>query len=143
MTSSRLQFLEHTADVGFDVAADTLPELFRSAASGMFQLLLGDEYDVSRNGGRDRTEQRVHLQAGEPALLLHAWLRELLYFYESEDLAPVNVDFRTLDAHMLDAAVTLMPPSSPPLREIKGVTYHQLHLRQDHGQWHARVIFDV
>jgi SHS2 domain-containing protein len=143
MSPTQLQFLEHTADVGFDVSADTLPELFERAAAGMFVLLLGDAPAPPEAMEQGREVHRIRLQAAEPALLLAAWLRELLYLYESEGLRPVITEFRTLDERELDAMVTWARPSAAPLREIKGVTYHQLYLRQERDGWRGRVIFDV
>jgi SHS2 domain-containing protein len=142
--TNRLQFLEHTADVGFDLTADSLPGLFRLAATGLYELLLGEE-ELTRHGSlRQKTQDRtVHLTAEEPALLLAAWLRELLHLIESENSAALQIEFGRLSEHELEARMVTAPVEQTPVREIKAVTYHQLNAQKAENEWKARVIFDV
>ena len=143
-SGAQLRFLEHTADVGLAVTADTLPELFRAAANGLFQLVLGEALPEETAGTGTTVEtRRVTVRAGAESDLLVAWLRELLYQYESAALYPVRIDFETLTANLLDATLHCAHSTAVPQREIKGVTYHQLRVQRQDGRWHAQVIFDV
>jgi SHS2 domain-containing protein len=152
--------LDHTADVGFEAHADSREVLFHRAGRGMIALLRGD--DRRRTGGRtgatveDEAEaerrrppymtgewRRIALEAKDIESLFVAWLRELLWLYETRRFAYEAVRFDALDDCSLVASVGGAPDTRQPAREIKGVTYHGLTVAPDQGGWRARVIFDV
>lgn len=147
-----VHLLEHTADVGFQVDAPSLPALFDRAAAGMFLLLRDDAFgteamahssvQVSVAPGSDPPQ--IKLDAADTADLLQAWLRELLFLQETRDLDYQGCDFAELDETHLSARILPRRAPRPVVREIKGVTYHELEVRrQPDGHWRARVIFDV
>lgn len=152
--------LEHTADVGLQVEAPDLPELFRRALFGMVALLRGSSVawpppprapraatGPAEGEGEESTshaeERAVHVSAGDPAALLRGFLRELLYLHEVEGFVPAGVRFLRLSERELAASVAGAIDDAPPEREIKGVTWHGLEVRPDADGWTARVIFDV
>ncbi len=152
-------FIDHAADVGLDVVAPTLGELFARAAAGMACLihgadLGGDTPDptaaaTSGRGARGPSrreplvERRLTLSADDPATLLRAWLRELLHWHEAEGLTLRDTSFDVLDETHVEATVALAPDTVEPIREIKGVTLHGLVVERRDGGWVGRVIFDV
>jgi SHS2 domain-containing protein len=140
MRQPQIEFLDHTADVGLTVRADTLAELFRGAADGMFQLTLGEA--VAPPNTTAAEERTVYVQAEDAAMLLAGWLRELLYIHQAEQLRIITKRFDTLTEHELAATIMCGPCPAQQL-EIKAVTYHQLSVAREDGAWLARVIFDV
>lgn len=144
MISPGVRALEHTADVGIAVRAESLPQLFERAARGMSALIL-DEAPEARHRRREpsATERSIELDADDVASLLVLWLRELLYLQEVEDFAPLDVCFDELSERRLRARVGGSPAPGPPVRELKGVTYHGLAVERVDDGWRARVIFDV
>ena len=99
-----------------------------------------------REIGRDELPEEtraVTLEADDVGQLLVDWLRELLYWHDIDRLAFVRAEFDTVSARQLAATVYCARYTSPPVREIKGVTYHQLTVEQRGAAWFARVIFDV
>ena len=70
-----------------------------------------------------------------------AFLNELLYFLETENLAfevfELHLDGQSLDGRLLGAQVTSID------KEIKAATYHNLEVQHGHGQARARVVLDV
>ena len=140
----RLHFLEHTADVGLEISADTLPDVFRAAAAGMFELLVGAKALRKLERGTAVGEIRaLALQSEDVGQLLVDWLRELLYWHDSAGLCAHRAEFDTLTETQLESTVHCARYPSAPLREIKGVTYHQLQVERRGECWYARVIFDV
>lgn len=157
--------LDQSAGVGFIVEASTLADLFNCAARGMTALIRGEDQDIpspelvpsEARGRKDPlpvddvfavfplppAEHHLALEASEPALLLAAWLREVLYLHEAEDFVYGGARFRMLDGRRLVAEVRGAPDTRPPVRAIKGVTYHGLSVDPREGGWSARVIFDV
>src|SRR2546428_11320413 len=66
--------IEHTADIGIEVEADTAHELFRRAGLALFSLM------VSLDGVETREEREEMVQAEEGwEDLLHDWLSRLLH----------------------------------------------------------------
>jgi SHS2 domain-containing protein len=148
-------FLDHTADVGMDVEAPSLPELLHRSALGMLALLRGEEEGESEPAWADapppappapdsRPDRGVPLDlcADAPAGLLAAWLRELLFLHEVQRRDYARADFHEVrDAHLI--ARVHSTPGGHAVREIKGITYHQLVAERVGEGWRARVIFDV
>ncbi|MBI4545484.1 MAG: archease [Gemmatimonadetes bacterium] len=136
-----VRWLDHTADVGLELRARDLPELFRRAAAGMLLLLYGSVREVEQAGAAERRE--IVLEAEDVASLLALWLRELLYLHDVHGLACQEAEFPVLHERGLSARVHCTRPPGAPLRELKGVTYHGLRAERRGGEWRARVIFDV
>ncbi|HET9440873.1 MAG TPA: archease [Longimicrobiales bacterium] len=140
MVQPEIQFLAHTADVGLLLRADTLPQLFRIAADGLFQLTRNEDVEhVHTNAAETRA---LELHADDVALLLVAWLRELLYVQQAEQLCITGLDLHSLTERDLVATIHCTACTAPQ-REIKAVTYHQLSVSRQQGVWTGRVIFDV
>jgi len=138
-TPEGVEPLDHTADVGYDVTAGSLEELFGRAAVGAIWLALGclppDGYE----------ERRLVLEGESLAGLLRAWLREVLFWQEVEGFALSTVSEIAIEPEgvQLEARVLGGPPLGDPEREIKGVTWHGLAVRTTAEGWTARIIFDV
>lgn len=140
--SPGISFLDHTADVGLELHAPTLEQLFERAARGMVWLLQGLDR-APRENGSDPTHRPLELSGDDPPSLLRSWLRELLHWHEAEGLAFHGVRFEVLIETRLEAVVSLVKEAADPVREIKGVTLHGLLAERREGAWTARVIFDV
>lgn len=163
MSPAGVTFLDHTADVGMDVEAPSLERLLDRAAAGMLALLRGEDDEDSaaawsdaagigrRAGSADAADgtgelesgrHSLELEAGDPAGLLAEWLRELLFLHEVRHRDYAAASFETLSPRRLSARVEL-EPARRPVREIKGVTYHEIGVWRTPDGWRARVIFDV
>lgn len=84
----------------------------------------------------------IALSADDAALLLVLWLRELLYLHQVESLAYRGVDFDALSERRVSARVRL-GSAGQAIREIEGVTYHEVEVAREGAGWRARVVFDV
>ena len=143
--------LEHTADVGLEISAPTLPELFRRAALGAIWLVL-ERHPVPE---REETPpvRTLHLTEEDPSALLRAWLRAILLWAEVEGfvareavIALIPTPFCEAPdglAIRLEARVEGLCDQGPRVREIKGVTFHELRVERRDAGWYGRVIFDV
>ena len=154
-----ITFLDHTADVGMEVRASSLELLFHRAAIGLLMLLHGrddpQEGDAAEDaGGPDGAPdtdlegptgvetRAVELEADGAAELLADWLKELLFLHETRHADYARATFDRLGESVLEARVQT-EPAAPAVREVKGVTYHELAVERSDGDWTARVIFDV
>jgi SHS2 domain-containing protein len=151
--SERIRNLSHTADVGFRVDASTLEGLFAAAAWALVEALTDGEFTPEPDGGGARSDggsrgtHREELRISRPdrERLLVAWLREILHRALSEGRIPADIDVRFEDPGTLSAAVHWSRPGQCPevIREIKGVTYHGLAVRETEDGWSASVVLDV
>lgn len=168
-----LHSLSHTADVGFDVEAETLDELFELSVGGLLASLgataregergeaVGGSAPAGASGARTvgggaagggvvgGEESVMELDRPDLERLLVAWLRELLYRATETSSVPRVAALEVTPPEdgpaRLEARLRWVPmEGSGPAREIKGVTYHGLDVaRGDEGRWHARVVLDV
>lgn len=76
----RFRTIEHTADIGIEVEADNLSELFEGVAAAMFSLM------VDPDTVRQTVERELSLEAGDLEELLFMWLNELLFVLYADGL---------------------------------------------------------
>jgi len=132
--------IEHTADLGIEVEADSSSELFRRAGLALFSLMVSlDKVEV-----REEREEIVQAEGWED--LLHDWLSRLLSRFLQDGFIAVAITIDDINSTHLRARLAgekLDYERHAFETEIKAVTYHQLSVSCDNGRWQARVIFDV
>ncbi len=131
------QEVDHTADLSIRVQGDDLADLFRTAARGMFSLIV-DLDDVPR-----AEHHEITLGAPDVEALLVDWLNELLYLGEQETLSAfAHFAFTKLTSTSLRAEV--WGGSVATYRTyIKAATYHNLNVRRTTRGYEAELVFDV
>lgn len=136
----RFKTIEHTADIGIEVEADTLGELFEGTAMAMLSLIV-DPATV-----RDDVERELSLEAGDLEELLFIWLNELLFIMYADGLLFSKFEVKDVVDSRLVAAASgekLDPERHRLDEEIKAATYHEMMVERLDEGWKARVIFDV
>lgn len=132
--------IEHTADWALHVWAPDLPELLSEAARGM-NALAGVKLNATKPASH-----HIQLTAPDGESLLVAFLSELLYLAEQENLAfdsfdlTVDADAQNdlrLDGVLYGASIAAMS------KAIKAVTFHNLHIQKTPDGLEATVVFDV
>ena len=132
--------IEHTADLGIEIEADTPGDLFRCAGLALFSLM------VSPEGVEAREEREETVQAEGWEDLLHDWLSRLLRRFLQEGFIATAITIDAIDSTQVHARLAgekLDYKRHNFETEIKAVTYHQLSVACENGRWRARVIFDV
>jgi SHS2 domain-containing protein len=137
--------LEHTADKGLAVEATSLPDLFETAARGLFHLMIDPD--------RHPSTEQVTLEQDAPDLemLMVRWLNELLYQFEVHHRLfsrfEVKVVEQGTEGWHLEARAHYRPITPEAIEwegaPVKSVTYHGLDLRQQEGHWRLRFYVDV
>ena len=134
------ELIEHPADVGIRVYGRDLAALFAHAALGLCSLITDTDTVL------ERETRSVEVGAPDRESLLVAWLSEVLWLIEAEDLLFARFTIESLSDTAL-AAIAHGEPADPqrhPYRGVvKAVTYHQLDLRRRAGTWSTNIIFDV
>ncbi len=131
---------DHTADLGIEVYGKDQRELFVNAARALFDLITDlDKIEA-------KTSLTLNIEAVDREDLLVSWLRELLYFHQSEGYLLNDFVLQDLEEQSLRATVkgeVYETNRHELLREIKAVTYHQLKITQEKEGWVARMVFDI
>lgn len=137
----RYEFLHHIADAKFRAYGSTIEEVFENAALAMFNIMINTE----KLGSEVRREIEIFSQDIEA--LLVDWLSELLYLFEVDAIVfnkfKVNIieeEGFSLKAYVLGEAIDLSKHSFDTY--VKGVTFHDLKIKQDDG-FCVQVVVDV
>lgn len=137
------RFLNHTADVAFELEAPTRDDLFAEALAAFTDTL------TELETVEERVTRRFELRSPLLDLLLVDWLTELLYAFETEGLLFQSADVRVTGE---DGAFQLIAEArgeaEDPERHhgkvlVKAVTYHGLEVVEEGDGWRARVVFDI
>ncbi len=139
---SRVETFDHTADLGLRVHAGDLSELFRSAAEGLFGIIMANPEAI-----RPRQSERIAISAEDPEDLLVAWLSELLFLCETKHRLYGEFDVSIQeDGKSLTATIQGEPIDRERHildHEVKAVTRHELSVRREGLGWVAEVIVDI
>jgi SHS2 domain-containing protein len=138
----RVVTFDHTADLGLRIYGADPEDLFRTAAEGLFDVIVANR-DLVGQGD----EIRLSLTADSPETLLVAWLNELIFRSETEHQLFSRFDL-TLDLAKcrLDAVFrgeTIDPSRHLLDHEVKAVTHHATSLNRNQDGWVAEVILDI
>jgi len=132
--------IEHTADLGIEIEAASVPALFSSGAEALYGLI------ADPSGIEEREEISVSATGEGWEDLFHAWLCELLAHFNLKGFVGKRCEVERVERGRVKARIkgeTLDLKRHRFHTEIKGVTYHRFRVWQENGTWHARVIFDV
>jgi SHS2 domain-containing protein len=137
-----VRFLNHTADVGFALEAESLEGLFQGALEGLLRLMFQNPPQ------RGRRRRRVVLEAEDLETLLVRYLNELVYLIQTKGFVPAKARVRIFpkEGGFRLEATLLGEPSREAFGfqgEVKSATYHGLSVVQERGLWKAQVILDV
>jgi SHS2 domain-containing protein len=140
-----IRMLDHTADVGFEVAkAPTLEDLFDEAREALLMTVFEEPPE------RGDEERAVRLSAPDRETLLVRWINELVFLIQGEGFVPVGADVRIREIDVggfaFKASLTGAPLDLEGYGwqgEIKSATFHGLNVTQGSEGWQAQVILDV
>jgi len=132
--------IEHTADVGFEVEAPTLAALFERAGLA----LLG--FMIALDAVEPRERVPLETRADDAVGLLHDWLHALVVLFQARGIALSELTVDDVSATAVrgwGAGERVDRARHVLYTEVKGVSYHELAVRQMPAGWWARVILDV
>ncbi len=128
--------VEHTADYSYRVWGKSLVELFTQATYGLYALA-----GLKTTPGNE-SKREIQLKGIDAESLLVAWLNELLYLHENENMAVNKFDILDLDGgdlHVLFSVVVIQEWH----KHIKAVTYNNLSIQKTETGLEATLVLDV
>ena len=126
------RFVDHTAELEVELESETAEGVLFEALRALAELLGPAEGEI--------VERAVDLSAGDLPALLAAWLDELLYLADAEQLVPVGAELALTGSHLTG---TVRARGGEPRPLVKAVTLHRLRFRPENGAWKGRVVLDV
>jgi protein archease len=128
------RWVEHTAEVELHIEAASERGVFESALQALGEL-------IDEQASEEHVHREVVVAAPDREALLAAWLEELVYMAETDDLVPEQVEDLELAEGRLRASVRAH--RGRPRHLVKGVTYHRLTFEGSDGRFAAQVVLDV
>jgi SHS2 domain-containing protein len=137
--AKRFEFIDHTADIGIAAYGADLKEAFANAAYALFSLMV----DLEDVGAAICHE--VEVIAEDRMDLLVAWLNELIYLFETENMLFKSFKIGELTETRLRSSC--YGEKIDPLRHkiktaVKAATYHMLKIDKGDG-FRVQVLFDI
>jgi SHS2 domain-containing protein len=132
------RWIEHTSELELQIEAASEAAVFEQALEALRELI--EEGRAGQSEGKS-VSRGVQAAAGDSPALLAAWLDELVYLIETEDLVPDEVERLELAGERLTARVRAH--RGRPRHLVKGVTYHKLTFSPDGDEFSATVVLDV
>ena len=133
---------DHTADLGLRVRAADLDDLFRTAAAGLFDVIVANRQQVA-----EHDQEEITLLADSPEALLVDWLNELIFRAETEHKLFCRFDVNVAEGGLSLQATVHGEPIDPSRHvldhEVKAATRHGVRLVRDGETWLAEVILDI
>ncbi len=131
------RFVEHTADIAFEVEAERVEDLFVEAAEAFYEAFC----DRSMIG--EEEERGIAIEEEDLEHLLYSWLNEILFLFDASHFAAkkihVEIKENSLKAKLLGGRVT---PEAVKL-EPKAITMHKFRVEKRDGKYYAFVIIDI
>ncbi len=132
--------IEHPSDIGIEAYGNSLKEVFGYAASGLISIIV-------EPSSVDPVEQRfVRLVASDVESLLVKWLSEILYLYDGQNFLMSDVSIEQISLNEIEALITGEPVNERKHEfkmDVKAITYHQLKVTREKGNWSVRVFLDI
>ncbi len=132
--------MHHTSDLGIEVWALTEDELFCEAARALFSEMVEELQTVEA-----RVTKEVRVKEDQHEDMLKEWLSCLLYLTDTEGLLfsdfQVNLKNRSLEG--IARGEKMSAKRHKLKRFIKGVTYHNLTLKEEPWGWVATIVVDI
>ncbi len=132
------KFLDHTADVMFEVKAKTLNTLFKDSAKAIFETIA----DVKTI--KCKVKKKVVLE-GDVEQLLYDFLEEIIFMKDADSLIFKKVDVKVvgkkLEAVFYGDKINIKEHKLKG--DIKAVTWHGFGIRGVKGFFVAKVLVDI
>lgn len=137
----KYRFVDHTADIAFEVFGLDLAGLLENAT-----LAFSEAFTYPKKLGTDK-KVKIEIKTDGPDYLLNKWLNELLYFFDTEFLGVKEVDVEVdIEERMYSATGVLTGGNiTPELVKVepKAITLHNFKVEKRKEGWYAFVVVDI
>ena len=139
----KYKFIDHTADVMFEVKAKTLKEIFENAALATFEV----QVDLKRV--KRIVKKKIKLKSNDIQDLFFDFLEELIYLKDAKYLVfnKFKTNLKEKNGEFLFECVAegekINPKKHGLKTDVKAVTLHEFYLKKVKNGYKARVLLDI
>ncbi|AIY89407.1 archease [Geoglobus acetivorans] len=134
------RFIDHTADIAFEIEAETISELLRDASLAFYDAFVYVE-ELKAD-----TIREVQVNEDSVDYLLYSWLNELLYLFDTEKFAGKFAEVEVVEGDGIAARGVLKGDILSPEKvkmEPKAITLHNFTVEKRKDIWYAFVVVDI
>jgi len=138
------EFLEHKADVKFRARGSTIEEMFVFSAEALWETIRGDIKILEQKSIYLKIEGRDILG------LLHNFLEEFLFLLDAEDFLVSKIEDVKIEAPSEDGLFRLSSVVRGDsannykfTNDVKAITYSEMFVREEDGEFFCQVVLDV
>ncbi len=133
------KFLPHTADVKFQAFGKTLEEAFKNSAYALAKTIT--DYKKIK----PTTEKTIEIESENQESLLYDFLEQFLILLDSEGFLLNKIKSLKITKNKLTAKIVgdTHPEKYKSDTHIKAVTYQQMFIKKEKGQYIIQVILDI
>ncbi len=139
----KYSYIDHTADLGVKIVADTLQEIYQAAVFVMFNNILElDKITITK-------KCKIKIKANSYEELLFNLLKRLLELFYTKGLICKEIKIVKLKENIIKTRIYgsiinfYEIPSEIFKYEIKTVTYHNLEIKKEGNKYTTTIIFDI
>jgi|SRR3989344_1778478 len=138
MIMKKYKFLEHTADIKFQVYGSSLNEIFENTALAISEILARDEKI------KIKTKKKIAVEGKDLESLLYNFIEELLFFLDAKNFVIAKAKLK-VDKKNFKITGELFGDKTEDyhLDHIKAATYAEIYVKKTIGGWEAQTVVDV
>ncbi len=135
----KYKYLPHTADVKFRAYGKTMEEAFSNAALALTKVIT----DPSKVEAK--VEKTIEVSSEDEKALLYDFLEQFLILLDSENFLLNSVKEITIEDNKLKAVIVGDTELEKYETEthIKAVTYQEMEIKKEKGQYMLQVVLDL
>ncbi|MFH1503453.1 MAG: archease [Candidatus Diapherotrites archaeon] len=135
----KYRFLEHTADIKFQAYGKNLEEVFENCGLALLKSIYSGKI-------KEIQKKEIKISGKDTENLLYNFLEEFLFLFDSKKFLVAKIKKLKIDEKKLKIQCTLIGDSSERYEietSIKAVTYNEMFVKKEKGNWIAQVVLDV
>ncbi len=133
----KYRFIDHTADIAFEVYGNSLEELLENSAYAFYEAF------VKVDAIKEAETRTVEVEADEEDLLLYRWLNELLFLFETQFFAGKKVKVSIKNMKAEGTIIGGKFGREAVKVEPKAITMHKFGIRRENGKLAAFIVVDI
>jgi len=134
---------DHTADIGFNIEASSLDELFKASAIATFDTM------VEIKEIKPKTKRIIKLKNKDIDQLLFDFLCELIFLKDSKYMLFSKFNIKIKQEKTKEYSLTSeifgekINPKKQPLKiDVKAITFHEFFVKKEKN-WKAKFVLDI
>jgi len=135
--------IDHASDVGIEVKADSLEDLFADAVKGLLFLITDKKPDELNILKGKINKRKIHLQFDTLDNALIELLNRIILLTYSKGLLFIDPVVKIKKNRLVMKSNVVKDAFSLMEREIKAATYHDYSIKNEDGLYYTSVIFDI